>query len=275
MPALPGARDRLVGRDDHALDARGPVQRRERGDEHHRRAVRARRDALAGRSRRSSGLTSATTSGTSGSMRNAAELSMTFAPGRRGRAAPTRARAGRRRRRSRGRARRSSPSRSTSQATSPPANGELAALRPRRRVRRAAPSTGNARSSRIRSISWPTRPVAPTTPTFTRSLDTHRRFAPSSKAGAARARPARRRPPAPRTRSGSTTCEIISMLTPSRGERPRTSSRRHRGCVFMPAPTSETRPIAGVVGDARSPRSRPTTFSITVERRGAGRRAAR
>ena len=43
---LPGARHRLVRRHDHAVDARGAVQRRERGDRDHRRAVRARRDAL-------------------------------------------------------------------------------------------------------------------------------------------------------------------------------------------------------------------------------------
>ena len=76
---LTRARHRLVRRHDHAVDARGAVQRRERGDRDHRRAVRARRDALR-QVRRSSGFTSATTSGTSGSMRNAAELSTTRAP---------------------------------------------------------------------------------------------------------------------------------------------------------------------------------------------------
>src|SRR5207248_5862747 len=57
------------------------------------------------------------------------------------------------------------PARKTSQTTSPPPN---ASLRPSDRVEAYARSsdTGNARSSRMRSISVPTIPVAPTTPTL-------------------------------------------------------------------------------------------------------------
>ena len=166
-----------------------------------------------GRLRRSSGFTSAMTSGTSGSMRNAADLSMTFAPGGRGLRRPLERRAGRRRRRSRGRDRRSSRAQHLARR---PRRRRTAACGPRSAATRtrAARDTGNARSSRMRSISVPTRPVAPIRPDAARLRLTP--FAPSSPNAVCSARTARS------TSSSATTHEIrivdvliISMLTPS------------------------------------------------------------
>ena len=112
---------------------RGAVQRRERGDEHHRRAVRARRDALR------------QVAQVLGVDLGDDERDVGVHPERGGvvddlrarrprRPAPTRARSGRRRPRSRGRARRSTRAPAPRRSTSPPANGRLAALGARRRV---------------------------------------------------------------------------------------------------------------------------------------------
>ena len=79
QPLRPLAGRRLIGRDDDALDARQVVQRLQRDDHLDRRAVRVGDDAL-GMFCSASALTSGTTSGTSGSMRQALELSMTMAP---------------------------------------------------------------------------------------------------------------------------------------------------------------------------------------------------
>ena len=84
MPGLTGARHRLVGRHDHAAGCPRPgaaARARVSGTV----VVQFGHDTMPrGMSRTSSGLTSATTSGTSGSMRNAADLSTTRAPARDG-----------------------------------------------------------------------------------------------------------------------------------------------------------------------------------------------
>ena len=73
-----GAARRLIGRQDHALDAVLPVDRPQRHQRRDRRAVRIGDDALVSRMRLA--LISGITSGTSGSMRKAEELSTTTAP---------------------------------------------------------------------------------------------------------------------------------------------------------------------------------------------------
>src|SRR6478736_2817541 len=121
-----------------------------------------------GNDARSPGFTSATTSGTSRSLRNAAELSTTFAPAAAASGAHSAASGS-----STSTITKSSPSKqpgtSTSHSTSPPANGSL---RPSERGDAYARNcdTGNARSSRMRSISVPTKPVAPISPTLTPPL---------------------------------------------------------------------------------------------------------
>ena len=113
------ARDRLVGADDQPGEAGLGVQRPSDRHRGHRRAVRVGDDALAGVGDRAAGLTSLTTSGTSGSIRQAEELSMTISAGSGEPLAPVRARSshpprttrcrvrwGRRRRRPRRRSRR-------------------------------------------------------------------------------------------------------------------------------------------------------------------------
>ena len=190
---------------------------------------------------RSSGFTSGTTSGTSGSIRNAAELSTTCAPA----AAATGAhlgRAGRRRRRSRGRARRSSrraaprrrPRRPRTGACGPPtaATRTRVARRPGTRAPRA-----------MRSISPPTRPVAPTTPTFTMPL--HRAVLLELERLVQGAHgPLDVGAPARRTRSGSTTWRS-SRCSLARAARVSNIFAATPGCVFIPAPTSDTRPMSG------------------------------
>ena len=74
-----GARHRLVGADDHAA-ARPRVERLQHRHGHHGRAVGVGHDALGDARRARAALTSGTTSGTSGSIRHAEELSMTIAP---------------------------------------------------------------------------------------------------------------------------------------------------------------------------------------------------
>ena len=155
-----------------------------------------------GRSRRSSGLTSATTSGTSGSIRNAAELSMTFAPA----AAATGAHS-------------SAIGSSTSTITrSSPSKHPARAPRrsPRRRRtgacgpptgRRVDPQLGPPGTSAPRgSAASPGRPGRSrrSTPTFT-PIQTLLQLA-SSNATCSAHRRSRRRTPGPRTRSGSTRC---------------------------------------------------------------------
>ena len=76
----PRTRHRLIGADDDPPQAGGVAQRRERGHPHHRRAVGVGDDPLADVPSSACGLTSLTTSGTSGSMRHAEELSTTTAP---------------------------------------------------------------------------------------------------------------------------------------------------------------------------------------------------
>ena len=248
---LPGTRHRLVGGHDHALDPGGAMERRQRRDQDHGGAVGARHDPC-GSSRRSSGLTSLTTSGTAGSMRNAAELSTTARrPPLRG--APTRARGDRRRRSPRCRGRRSSRRASTSHATSPPANGSL---RPSERADAYARSslTGNSRSSSSRSISVPTNPVAPTTPTRAPLA------ARSNAACSART-----------ARSTSSSCtthemrmvdvEIISMLTFS-AARVSNICAATPGFVRIPAPTNDTRPMAA--SKLLPPASMSTTTLSTI-----------
>ena len=76
----PAARHGLIGRGDHPHQAGLVVQRLEHRHGRHGGAVRVGDDALRRIRAASSPLTSATTSGTSGSMRNAEELSITIAP---------------------------------------------------------------------------------------------------------------------------------------------------------------------------------------------------
>ena len=77
---LPGAGRRLVRRDDQLAQPELAVQRAERHDHRQRRAVGVGDDPLAAGRGACSALTSGTTSGTSGSIRNAPELSTTTAP---------------------------------------------------------------------------------------------------------------------------------------------------------------------------------------------------
>ena len=211
---LPRARHRLVRRHDHAVDPRRAVQRRERGDRDHRRAVRARRDALRhdaqvvgvhlGDHERDVGI-------------HAERGRVVDRPARpRPRpAAPTPPRAARRRRRSRGRGRRSSPARSTSHVDLAAARTAACGPSDRGDAYARSSDTGNARSSRMRNISVPTRPVAPMNPTL------HRSTAHLSSLRRVRTRCAAPAPPRS-TSSSATTHEIrivdvliISMLMPS------------------------------------------------------------
>ena len=142
-----------------------------------------------GASRTSSGLTSATTSGTSGSMRNAADLSIDRSRRRPRPAAPTRARAGRRRRTPRGRGRRSS--RRAAPRTRP-RRRRTAADGPRSAATRSTRSsaTGNARSSRMPQHLGADETGGTDEPPRARA---HRRASPARTRGAARAPRARRR----------------------------------------------------------------------------------
>jgi hypothetical protein len=111
-----------------------------------------------------SGFTSGTTSGTSGSIRNADDLSMHTVP-----AAAT-SRTNPRATDAPAAERERSTSRSTSTVssctvTSRPPN-EIVRPADRADANGNSSSTGNARASMIRSISVPTAPVAPTTATF-------------------------------------------------------------------------------------------------------------
>jgi hypothetical protein len=69
---LAGAGDRLIGRDDDALDLRPVMQRLQRDDQLRGRAVGIGDDVLLGKPSIASGFTSGTISGTSGSMRQRA-----------------------------------------------------------------------------------------------------------------------------------------------------------------------------------------------------------
>ncbi len=117
-----------------------------------------------GRSVIASGLTSATTSGTSGSIRNALELSTTTAP----LAAATGPYCCERAPPAENSAMSmsvSASSVSSRTSTSPPFHGSFVpALRAEAR-KTGSPSTGKDRSSSRRRSSWPTAPVAPTTAT--------------------------------------------------------------------------------------------------------------
>ena len=198
-----------------------------------------------GRCARSSGLTSAITSGTSGSMRNAAELSTTIAPAAAACGVHSSERSSSTSTMTRSRPSKQ-PDRRTSHVTSPSRNGSL---RPSERgdaYARSSP-TGKLRSSRMRSISVPTMPVAPSRPTRTSPLPFHVIARPP-----ARTRRAAPAPPARRRRS-CTTHEmrivdvlIISMLMPSVASTSNIFAATP-GCVFMPAPTSETRPTSSSV----------------------------
>ena len=155
--------------------------------------------------RMSSGFTSATTSGTSGSMRNAAELSIDLRAGRGRLRRPLDARSARRRRRSRGRGRRSSPARKhlardlaavERRACGPPsaATRTRAARRPGTRAPR-----GSAASRCRPSRSHPSRPISHDRSYSQSSVEPER--------GVQRLhRRARRRPRRPRTRSEWSTC---------------------------------------------------------------------
>ncbi|CAB4727514.1 unannotated protein [freshwater metagenome] len=111
------------------------------------------------------GLTSATTRGTPGSMRNAAELSITTAPAASATGIHSRARSS-----STSTMIRSRPANAAAvgsmQATSP--TGVLI-LRPTERseAKTRSSSIGNERAARIARTSSPTTPVAPNTPKFT------------------------------------------------------------------------------------------------------------
>ena len=182
---------------------RGAVQRRERGDRDHRRAVRARRDALAaGRAGRRGSPRRPRAArrgpcGTRPSCRRPAR------PPRRP-AAPTRARAGRRRRRSRGRGRRSSRRRSTSHVDLAARERQLAALGARRRVRAQLVDRERALLEDAQHLGADQAGRARSTPTLTRAC-AHAALE-LERARAAPAPRARRRSPAPRTRCGSSTC---------------------------------------------------------------------
>ena len=109
------------------------------------------------------GLTSATTSGTSGSMRHAEELSMTVAPAAAKRGASSRDDGAPDEKRASSRPVRSAVA-ASSTVTSPPFHGRV---RPAERAeaKNRISSTGKDRSSRSVRITPPTWPVAPTTPT--------------------------------------------------------------------------------------------------------------
>ncbi len=77
---LAGAGHRLIGRDDDALDLRCIVQRLQRHDELRGRAIGIGDDAFLDAASSASAFTSGTISGTSRSMRQALELSITIAP---------------------------------------------------------------------------------------------------------------------------------------------------------------------------------------------------
>ena len=150
-----------------------------------------------GMSRTSSGFTSAITSGTSGSMRNAADLSTTRAPLSTACGAHSSASGSSTSMTTRSRPSKQ-PSASTWHTTSPSLNGSA---RPSERgdAYARSSSTGKARWSRRRSISVPTRPVAPTTPTLMAGAPRAR-----TRRGAP-ARPARRRSRGRRRRCGWST----------------------------------------------------------------------
>ena len=215
--------------------------------------------------RRSSGFTSATTSGTSGSMRNTAE-SMTFGPRRGGDRRPL----DRDRvvdvddheveavEASGPRGPRRSPRRRRTGACGPrTATG--ASTRSR--------SSRNTRSSRMRSISWPTKAATPMTPRSCSSL----RVASSS---ALRARTACSTSTLS-TRHGSPAhsgLDINAFLDHARDpdrrradhlddalvRRPSNILATTPGFIFMPAPTALTHRDPGVMGDPAHPRSRPS-----------------
>ncbi len=148
------ARHRLVGRHDQPGQAGLVVQRLEHRHRRHRRAVRVGDDALRGVGD-SAPLTSLTTSGTSGSIRQADELSMTIAPAAANRGASSRdvAAAGREQRDVEagrvGELRRPRPGRRR-----PPTAASYRPSGPRRRTGCRRP--GTLRSARIRRMTPPT-----------------------------------------------------------------------------------------------------------------------
>ena len=193
-------------------------------------------------------------------MRNAAELSIDLRAARPRPAAPTRARAGRRRRRSRGRGRRSSRRAAPRTTTSPPPNGKLAALGTRRRVAAQLVDRERALLEDAQHLG------------ADHAGGTHRaRLRTTLISRPRRARTPRAAPAPPRSTSSSATTHeirivdvlIISMLMPSVASISNILAAMP-GCVFMPAPTSETRPMSLVGAVTRSPRCRRRSSPCTT-----------
>ena len=184
-------------------------------------------------------------------------------------AAPTRARAGRRRRRSTRSRPSKQPSRSTSHTTSPPANGSLrpsdrgdaydAQLVDRERaLLEDAQHLGADQAGRADDSDLASRRVTLASPSSNAVCSARTARSTSSSCDHARD-PDRRR--------------ADHLDVDALGRRAsRTSAPRHRGCVFMPAPTSETRPIASSELDAAAPRSRRRSCPSTSIVRGESSR---
>ena len=153
------ARHRLVRGDDQAGEPGLVVQRLEDRDGHHGRAVRVGHDALGDRAS-ASALASGTTRGTSGSRRQADELSMTMAPAAARRGASSRDTEAGALHRAKSMPERSAVAASSTTMSSSPQGSVEPAERPEARYRMEV--TGKLRSTRIERRTTPTWPVAPT-----------------------------------------------------------------------------------------------------------------
>ena len=158
----PGAADGLVGGGDQANQTGLVVQRLEHRHRGHRGAVGVGDDALAGALAIASGLTSLTTSGTSGSIRHADELSITITPAAANLGASSRDEVAPDENKAMSRPLGSAVAASSTVICVPFQSRVVPAERAEAKKRIC--ETGKLRSARIWRMTPPTWPVAPTTP---------------------------------------------------------------------------------------------------------------